>query len=96
MKVTESEVVHVADLANLELTDQERTRLVKDLSSILEYIDRLNELDTSDIPPMTQTMTEGNVMRPDELRDSLPRVAALKNAPNADSGFYKVPKVIEK
>jgi aspartyl-tRNA(Asn)/glutamyl-tRNA(Gln) amidotransferase subunit C len=96
MKVTEQEILHVADLANLELTGQERERLAKDLNSILEYIDRLNELDTSDIPPMAQAATEGNVMRADELRECLPREAALKNAPDAQSGFFRVPKVIEK
>lgn len=96
MKVTENEVVHVADLANLELTAQDRARLVKDLNSVLEYIDRLNELDTSDVPPMAQAMTEGNVMRTDELRPSLPHEAALQNAPDADRGFFRVPKVIEK
>ncbi|HJX83735.1 MAG TPA: Asp-tRNA(Asn)/Glu-tRNA(Gln) amidotransferase subunit GatC [Candidatus Angelobacter sp.] len=96
MKVTENEVVHVADLANLELTGQERTRLVKDLNSILEYIDRLNELDTSHVPAMAQAVTEGNVMRADELRGALPREAVLKNAPDAHSGFFRVPRVIEK
>ena len=54
MKVTEQDVAYVADLANLELTDQERQRMLKDLNSILDYIDRLNELDTSDVPPMAQ------------------------------------------
>ncbi len=54
MKVTEKDVAYVADLANLELTDQERQRMLKDLNSILDYIDRLNELDTSDVPPMAQ------------------------------------------
>jgi aspartyl-tRNA(Asn)/glutamyl-tRNA(Gln) amidotransferase subunit C len=96
MKVTESEVVHVADLANLELTAKERTRLAQDLNSILDYIDRLNELDTSKVPPMAQAITEGNVMRPDELRESLPHENALQNAPDGDSGFFRVPKVIEK
>ena len=54
MKVTEKDVAYVADLANLELTEQERQRMLKDLNSILDYIDRLNELDTSDVPPMAQ------------------------------------------
>jgi aspartyl-tRNA(Asn)/glutamyl-tRNA(Gln) amidotransferase subunit C len=98
MKVTEKEVSHVADLANLELTEQERTRLAKDLNSILEYIDRLNELDTSNVPPMAQVAggASGNAMRADELRESLPQEAALQNAPDASDGFFKVPKVIEK
>src|SRR5216684_3529856 len=97
MKVTENEVAHVADLANLELTEQERTRLAKDLNSILEYIDRLNELDTSNVPPMAQvTGSATNAMRADELRPSLPNEAALQNAPDAHGGFFRVPKVIEK
>jgi aspartyl-tRNA(Asn)/glutamyl-tRNA(Gln) amidotransferase subunit C len=98
MKVTEQEVSHVADLANLELTAQERTRLAKDLNSILEYIDRLNELDTSNVPPMAQVAGNSTdfAMRADELRPSLPQEAALKNAPDASDGFFKVPKVIEK
>ncbi len=52
MKVTEKDVLYVADLANLELTPEERTRMVRDLNSILEYMDRLNQLDTSAVPPM--------------------------------------------
>ncbi|HKC70011.1 MAG TPA: Asp-tRNA(Asn)/Glu-tRNA(Gln) amidotransferase subunit GatC, partial [Terriglobales bacterium] len=54
MKVTEKDVAYVADLANLDLTDQERSAMLRDLNSILDYIDRLNELDTSDVPAMAQ------------------------------------------
>ncbi len=54
MKVTDKDVAYVADLANLELTGEERAGMLRDLNSILEYIDRLNELDTSDVPPMAQ------------------------------------------
>jgi aspartyl-tRNA(Asn)/glutamyl-tRNA(Gln) amidotransferase subunit C len=54
MKVTDQDVAYVAELANLELTGEERTEMLRDLNSILEYIDRLNELDTSDVPPMAQ------------------------------------------
>lgn len=108
MKVTEQDVVYVAELANLELTDQERTSLAKDLSSILEFVDRLNELDTSSVPPMAQVSdrygadeTTGNekfayTMRPDVHKPSLARQAALQNAPDTDGTFFKVPKVIEK
>ena len=52
MKISEKDVLYVADLANLELTPEERTRMVRDLNSILEYVDRLNELDTASVPPM--------------------------------------------
>lgn len=101
MKVTEKDVTYVADLANLELTDQERQRMLKDLNSILDYIDRLNELDTSDVPPMAQVFgtaagDEDSNLREDELRPCLPHAEAMKNAPESDGEFFKVPKVIEK
>src|SRR5260370_32642045 len=97
MNVAEKDVTYVADLANLELTEQERVRLVKDLNSILGYIDRLNELDTSNIPPMAQIAArEGfNAMRQDELRPCLPNEEALKNAPDAHGGVFRAPHGIE-
>lgn len=96
MKVTEKDVAYVADLANLELTDQERRRMLKDLNSILDYIDRLNELDTSNVPPMAQVSISGQPARDDISRPSLPHTDAMKNAPQTDGDFFKVPKVIEK
>jgi aspartyl-tRNA(Asn)/glutamyl-tRNA(Gln) amidotransferase subunit C len=108
MKVTETDVAYVADLANLELTDQERQRMLKDLNSILDYIDRLNELDTSDVPPMAQIsagfgqpdVKSGDgaapAWREDVLVPCLPHSDAMKNAPESDGEFFKVPKVIEK
>lgn len=112
MKVTEKDVAYVADLANLDLTDQERTAMLRDLNSILQYIDRLNELDTSDVPPMAQVSDRYGVdaakqgserflyaMREDiveGLRKSLPHEEALANAPDADEQFFRVPKVIER
>ena len=98
MKVTDKDVSYVADLANLELTDQERRRMVKDLNSILDYIDRLNELDTANVPPMAQVSAAGDQrnLREDELRPCLPHAEAMKNAPQTDGEFFKVPKVIEK
>jgi len=108
MKVTDKDVTYVADLANLELSDQERQRMLKDLNSILEYIDRLNELDTSDVPPMAQisekfvqsAATPGNPAvypwREDIPLPCLPHTEAMKNAPETDGNFFKVPKVIER
>ena|SRR5579859_1372494 len=108
MKVTEKDVTYVAELANLELTDQERQRMLKDLNSILDYIDHLNELDTTDVPPMAQisdrlgsaekTGSEKSVYpwREDLPAACLPHAEALKNAPVTDGEFFKVPKVIEK
>jgi aspartyl-tRNA(Asn)/glutamyl-tRNA(Gln) amidotransferase subunit C len=112
MKVTDKDVAYVADLANLELTEDERHGMVRDLNSILEYVDRLNELDTSDVPPMAQVSDRYGVdeakqgserfayaMREDVLdglRPSLPHEEALANAADADEQFFRVPKVIER
>ena len=108
MKVTEKDVAYVADLANLELTDQERQGMLKDLNSILDYIHRLNELDTSDVPPMAQISAKfgrSDVKSGDEivaaLREDvpvpcLPHTEVVKNAPETDGDFFKVPKVIER
>jgi aspartyl-tRNA(Asn)/glutamyl-tRNA(Gln) amidotransferase subunit C len=112
MKVTEKDVAYVADLANLELTGDERARMLRDLNSILEYVDRLNELDTKDVPPMAQVSDRYGVdesktgsarfayaSREDileGLRKSLPHEVALQNAPDTDGTFFKVPKVIER
>src|SRR5215468_2703485 len=107
MKVTEKDVAYIANLANLELTDQKRRRMLKDLNSILDYIDRLNELDTANVPPMAQisasfgsdsdaTIDRSIAARDDVPAPCLPREEALHNAPATDGEFFKVPKVIEK
>ena len=112
MKVTEKDVGYVADLANLELTAEERTGMVRDLNSILDYIDRLNELDTTNVPPMAQVSDRYGVDESKQgserfayasredilegLRKSLPHEVALENAPDADEQFFRVPKVIER
>lgn len=112
MKVTDKDVAYVADLANLELTEDERRGMLRDLNSILEYVDRLNQLDTSDVPAMAQVSDRYGVdeakqgaerfayaMREDVLyglRPSLPQQEALANAPDADDEFFRVPKVIER
>jgi aspartyl-tRNA(Asn)/glutamyl-tRNA(Gln) amidotransferase subunit C len=102
MKISEKDVAYVADLAHLELTGEERVRLLRDLNSILEYVDRLNELDTSHVRPMAQvTALGGDAMTLREdilegLRKSLPHEVALANAPDSDRTFFRVPKVIER
>ena len=112
MKVTDKDVSYVAELANLELTEDERKKMLRDLNSILEYIDRLNELDTSNVPPMAQVSDRYGVDQSKQgsdrfayanredvlegLRKSLPHDEALANAPDADENFFRVPKVIER
>jgi aspartyl-tRNA(Asn)/glutamyl-tRNA(Gln) amidotransferase subunit C len=101
-KVTEKEVGYVADLANLELTADERTRMLRDLNAILGFIDTLNELDTANVPPMAQVTAADSSdakqsdLRDDTLRPSLSHEAALQNSPEHDDSFFKVPKVIER
>jgi len=112
MKVTEKDVAYVADLANLELSEDERRGMLRDLNSILDYVDRLNELDTSDVLPMAQVSDRYGVDEAKQgserfayasredilegLRKSLPHDEALANAPDADEHFFRVPKVIER
>src|ERR1051326_488401 len=99
MKVTKKDVAFVAELANLELTDQERRRMLRDLNSILEYIDRLNELDTTNVPPMAQIAQErpgsekfSSPWREDVPAPCLSHKEAIQNAPATDGEFFKVPK----
>jgi aspartyl-tRNA(Asn)/glutamyl-tRNA(Gln) amidotransferase subunit C len=89
------EISHIAGLARLKLTDSEKELFSKQVGSIINYIDKLNELDTSDIKPTAHVLPISNVFREDELRTSLPRDKALQNSPAEDESFYRVPKIIE-
>jgi aspartyl-tRNA(Asn)/glutamyl-tRNA(Gln) amidotransferase subunit C len=93
--LTDADVVHVAELARLALTDEEHARLREQLSSILGYMEILNELDTSAILPTAQVIETSTVMRPDEPRASLDRSLALLNAPDAEDGCFKVDAVLD-
>ena len=112
MKVTDKDVTYVADLANLELSEDERTRMVRDLNSILGHVDSLAELDTKDVPPMAQVSDRFGIDESKQgserfayasredvhegLRKSLPHDVGLENAPDSDGTFFKVPRVIER
>jgi aspartyl-tRNA(Asn)/glutamyl-tRNA(Gln) amidotransferase subunit C len=109
MKVTQQDVAYVAELANLELPDDERARMLRDMNQILEYVGRLNQLDTTGVEPMAQTsdrygMDEPKTgsarfayaLREDVTAPSLDRETVMKNAPATDGQFFKVPKVIDK
>ncbi|MFZ1131173.1 MAG: Asp-tRNA(Asn)/Glu-tRNA(Gln) amidotransferase subunit GatC [Terriglobales bacterium] len=112
MKVTDKDVAYVADLANLDLTVEERVHMLRDLNSILEYIERLSELETSEVAPMAQVSDRYGVDETrqgsdrfayairedvkDGLRESLPHEVAVENAPDTDGTFFEVPKVIER
>ena len=99
MKMTEQEVRYVADLANLRLTEPEIARMAREMNEILTHIDKLNELDTTNVAPMAQVVydqPEGATLRPDVEQEPLGNQLALANAPLAGAGYFKVPKVIER
>ena len=93
--LTEEEVAHVARLARLELGSAEMETMRLQLSSVLAHIDRLNEIDTSAIPPTAQVFALRDVVRPDVARPSFPREAMLANAPATVDAYFKVPAVLE-
>jgi len=96
-KITKEDVEHVARLARLALTEEEKERYTAQLESILEYIGQLNQLDTKDVPPTTHVLPLRNVWREDQTDPERfgDRRAILKNAPEAEGPLFKVKKVIE-
>ncbi len=102
--VSEQDVRHVANLANLELSAEELPRMARDLNAILSYIAELNQLDTSAVAPMAQVgemlgltpADAGQTLRPDVVKESVDRAAVMAAAPETDGRFFKVPKVIER
>ena len=99
MKIDEQEVRYVAGLANLKLTEEEIRRFRRDMDEILTHMDKLNELDTSDVEPMTQVLYDAEetaTLREDRERATLGVEATLANAPQSGAGHFKVPKVIER
>lgn len=95
MKLSLEEVDHVAMLARLGLTPDEREQMRDQLSSILDHISMLNEIDTEAIPPTAQVIALQNVMRSDEVRPSLPIEAVLSNAPQTEDDMFKVNAVLD-
>ncbi len=95
MAVTKEQVKHISKLARLKLSDEELGNYSKELSSILSYIEKLNELDTSQVEPLTHPVENNNVFRKDEQGESVKTDEALKNAPQKDDKYFKVPKVIK-
>jgi aspartyl-tRNA(Asn)/glutamyl-tRNA(Gln) amidotransferase subunit C len=94
--ISRAEVEHIAGLARLELGEDEIESLQRDLSRILEYVDQLNELDTDGVPPTSHVTAQGDVLREDVPRPSLPTADVLANAPNAQEGYFRVHAVLPK
>jgi aspartyl-tRNA(Asn)/glutamyl-tRNA(Gln) amidotransferase subunit C len=95
MPVTRAEVEKVAVLAKLKFGEKELDEFTRQFNQILDYINTLNELDTTNVPPTTHVLDLENVFREDVIKPSLPREELLKNAPAQDGEFFKVPKVIK-
>ncbi|OEF97033.1 Asp-tRNA(Asn)/Glu-tRNA(Gln) amidotransferase subunit GatC [Desulfuribacillus alkaliarsenatis] len=95
MSITVKDVEHVANLARLELSEKDKELFTEQLNSILEFAEKLNELDTENVPPTSHVLDIKNVVRKDEVKQSLPREEALRNAPSQEEGHFKVPAIIE-
>jgi len=95
MKVDKKDVEHVAMLARIELSEDEKEDYSEQLSAILEFFDRLKEVDTTDVSPTSHVLDLVNALRPDEIQPSLDVNDALKNAPDRSDRFYQVPKILD-
>ena len=95
MKITIADVDHVAMLARLGFDENEKAGMSEQLSRIVEYVEKLNELDTEDVSPTAHAVPLRNVLRDDEVRPSLDPEEALRSAPDREGGFFRVPRILE-
>ena len=91
--ITVKDVEHVAKLARLELTEDEKVLYTKQLGDVLKYVDQMNEVDTSNVKPMTQVIDFVNVTREDVPVQEISKEALMSNAPDEENSFFKVPKI---
>ncbi len=96
MAITIEDVEHIAKLARLRLTEEEKLRFQKELGKIIEYFDQLKKLNTEGVSPTTHVVPLENVLREDVVKPSLPVDEALANAPDRKGNYFRVPKVVEK
>ena len=94
MAVTKKDVEYIAELAKLRFKDEELEKFTEQLNEILAYVEKLNELDTTNIEPLSHPVKGSNVFREDAVKPSIDREEALRNAPDRSELFFKVPKVI--
>ena len=95
MKITEQDINTVASLSRLRIRDEERAEVTAQLDKFLAYVENLQAIDTTDIEPTTYALPMQNVFRADKVKPSLDRELALSNAPLAEDGYFKVPRVLE-
>jgi len=95
MAVTKNDVKHIAKLAKLEIKENEINEFTSQLNQVLKYVDKLNELDTDNVKPLSHPVEAKNVFREDILKNSIPTEDALKNSASKTDKYFKVPKVIK-
>lgn len=95
MKISKEQVKHIAMLSRLELSEKEIELYQEQLSRILDYVEKLNEIDTTSVEPTSHVIELKNVFREDEVKPSLSRDEALRNAPDSTDKFFRVPKIID-
>jgi len=94
-KVTKEAIEHIANLARLNISEVEKEKLTLEMENIISYMDKLNELDTTDVKPMEHVIPMQNIFREDVVTGSFEREKLMKNAPSYENGCYKVPRVVE-
>lgn len=95
MKITKEQVEHVANLARLNLTEEEKEQMTTDMEAIIEFANRINEIDIDNIDPTAHIVPVNNVFREDEVNPSFSRDELLSNAPNKENGCFSVPRIVE-
>ncbi|MBC6365304.1 Asp-tRNA(Asn)/Glu-tRNA(Gln) amidotransferase subunit GatC [Algoriphagus sp. AK58] len=95
MKIDKESIKKIAHLARLEFDESSAEKISKDMSLILDWVEQLNEVDTTGVEPLTTMSSEINVMREDKVGNHMSHEDALKNAPKSDSDYFRVPKVLE-
>jgi aspartyl-tRNA(Asn)/glutamyl-tRNA(Gln) amidotransferase subunit C len=95
MKIDREQLEKIAHLARLEFDDKDAEKMMSDMTAIVEWVEKLNEVDTTGVEPLTTMSYEINALREDEVQDHLPHDKALLNAPKKDKDYFRVPKVIE-
>lgn len=94
-KISKADVQKVAKLGRLQLSDAEIEQFTGQLGAILEYVEKMNELDTKDVEPLAHCLPVHNIFRPDQIKESLGTEKTLRNAPDRDGEFFRVPKILD-
>lgn len=96
MKIDNSLIKEIASLAKLEFNKETLQEIKKDLEKIIDFVDKLEELDTTNVEPLHHLNNELNILREDAIKTNVSKIDALKNAPKKDSDYFKVPTVLKK